>query len=43
VRRDAIEISGPLTPATRDLFRRLEPSVETFDPEISSGITSSVS
>ena len=31
--RDAIEISGPLTPATRDLFRRLEPSVQTFDPE----------
>ena len=31
--RGAIEISGPLTPATRDLFRRLEPSVHTFDPE----------
>ena len=31
--RDAIEISGPLTPAIRDLFRRLETSVQTFDTE----------
>ena len=31
--RGAIEISGPLTPAIRDLFRRLEPSVQTFDME----------
>ncbi len=31
--RDAIEISGPLTPAVRDLFVRLEPSLESFDPE----------
>jgi hypothetical protein len=31
--RDAIEISGPLTPAVRDLFVRLEPSIESFDPE----------
>jgi hypothetical protein len=31
--RDAIEISGPLTPAVRDLFLRLEPSIELFDPE----------
>ena len=31
--RDAIEIAGPLTPAARDLFMRLEPSIESFDPE----------
>lgn len=31
--RDAIEISGPLTPAVRDLFRLMEPSIESFDPE----------
>lgn len=31
--RDAIEITGPLTPAARDLFARLEPSIESFDPE----------
>jgi hypothetical protein len=31
--RDAIEISGPLTPAVRDLFVRLEPSIESFDPD----------
>jgi len=31
--RDAIEISGPLTAAVRDLFVRLEPSIESFDPE----------
>jgi hypothetical protein len=31
--RDALEISGPLTPAVRDLFVRLEPSIESFDPE----------
>jgi hypothetical protein len=31
--RDAIEITGPLTPAVRDLFVRLEPSIESFDPE----------
>jgi hypothetical protein len=31
--RDAIEIAGPLTPAVRDLFVRLEPSIESFDPE----------
>jgi hypothetical protein len=31
--RDAIEISGPLTPAVRDLFVRLEPSIESFDSE----------
>jgi hypothetical protein len=31
--RDAIEIAGPLTPAARDLFVRLEPSIESFDPE----------
>jgi hypothetical protein len=31
--RDAIEITGPLTPAARDLFVRLEPSIESFDPE----------
>jgi hypothetical protein len=31
--RDSIEIVGPLTPAARDLFVRLEPSIEAFDPE----------
>jgi hypothetical protein len=31
--RDAIEIIGPLTPAARDLFMRLEPSIESFDAE----------
>jgi hypothetical protein len=31
--RDAIEIAGPLTPAAKDLFMRLEPSIESFDPE----------
>jgi hypothetical protein len=31
--RDAVEIAGPLTPAVRDLFVRLEPSIESFDPE----------
>jgi hypothetical protein len=31
--QDAIEITGPLTPAVRDLFVRLEPSIESFDPE----------
>ncbi len=31
--RDAIEIAGPLTPAARDLFVRLEPSIESFNPE----------
>jgi hypothetical protein len=31
--RDAIEISGPLTPAVRDLFVRLEPSIESFDSD----------
>jgi quercetin dioxygenase-like cupin family protein len=31
--RGAVEITGPLTPAGRELFLRLEPSVESFDPE----------
>ena len=31
--RDAIEIVGPLTQAVRDLFLRLEPSIESFDPQ----------
>ena len=31
--RNAIEITGPLTPTARDLFVRLEPSIELFDPE----------
>jgi hypothetical protein len=31
--QDAIEITGPLTPAARELFIRLEPSIESFDPE----------
>ena len=31
--RNAIEITGPLTRAARDLFMRLEPSIESFDPE----------
>jgi hypothetical protein len=31
--RDAIEIAGPLSAAARDLFRRMEPSIASFDPE----------
>ena len=31
--RDAIEITGPLGPAARDLFVRLEPSVRSFGLE----------
>jgi hypothetical protein len=31
--RGAIEIAGPLSAAARDLFRRMEPSIESFDPE----------
>lgn len=31
--RDAIEIVGPWTPAAKDLFSRLEVSIESFDPE----------
>jgi hypothetical protein len=31
--RDSVEIVGPLTPAARDLFVRLEPSIEAFNPE----------
>ncbi len=31
--RDALEIVGPLTEAARDLFVRMEPSIESFDPE----------
>jgi hypothetical protein len=31
--RDALEIAGSLTPAARDLFVRMEPSIESFDPE----------
>ncbi|MGW4946519.1 hypothetical protein ACWEOZ_33600 [Actinoplanes sp. NPDC004185] len=31
--RDAIEIVGPMTPAARDLFLRLEVSLKSFDPE----------
>jgi hypothetical protein len=31
--RDAIEIVGPMTPAAKDLFLRLEASLESFDPE----------
>jgi hypothetical protein len=31
--RDAIEITGPLSPAARDLFLRMEPSIESFDPQ----------
>jgi hypothetical protein len=31
--RDAIEIAGPLTPAARDLFLLVEPSIESFDAE----------
>jgi len=30
---DAIEIAGPLTAVARDLFVRLEPSIESFDPD----------
>jgi hypothetical protein len=30
---DAIEIAGPLSAAARDLFLRMEPSIESFDPE----------
>jgi hypothetical protein len=31
--RDAIEITGPLSPAAKDLFLRFETSIESFDPE----------
>ena len=31
--RDAIEIVGPMTPAAKELFLRLEVSIESFDPE----------
>jgi hypothetical protein len=31
--RDAVEIVGPMTPAAKDLFSRLEVSLESFDPE----------
>jgi len=31
--RDAVELTGPLTSAARDLFLRLEPTIETFDIE----------
>jgi hypothetical protein len=31
--RDAIEIAGPLSAPARDLFLRMEPSIESFDPE----------
>jgi hypothetical protein len=31
--RDAIEIVGPMTAAAKDLFLRLEVSIESFDPE----------
>ena len=31
--RDAIEIVGPMTAAAKDLFLRLEVSLESFDPE----------
>jgi hypothetical protein len=31
--RDALEIAGPLSPAARDLFVRMEPSITSFDPE----------
>ncbi|UQU67831.1 hypothetical protein COUCH_16810 [Couchioplanes caeruleus] len=31
--RDAVEITGPLTPAVREMFLRMEPSLESFDPE----------
>lgn len=31
--RDAIEITGPLTSTARNLFLRLEPTIETFDTE----------
>jgi len=31
--RNAIEVTGSLTPAARDLFVRLEPSIESFDPQ----------
>ena len=30
--REAIEIAGPMTPAAKDLFRRIEVSIESFDP-----------
>jgi hypothetical protein len=30
---DAVEFAGPLTPAARNLFVRLEPSIESFAPE----------
>ncbi|MFI7600162.1 hypothetical protein [Actinoplanes sp. NPDC049681] len=31
--RDAIEIRGAMTPDARALFRRIEVSIESFDPE----------
>ena len=31
--RDAVEIAGPLSAPARELFRALEPSIESFDPE----------
>jgi hypothetical protein len=31
--RDAIEITGPMTPAARDLFLQSEVSIESFDPD----------
>lgn len=31
--RDAIEIAGPLSPAAKDLFLRMEPSIQSYDPE----------
>ncbi|MFI5496571.1 hypothetical protein [Actinoplanes sp. NPDC051859] len=30
---DAIEIAGPMSSAAKDLFLRLEVSIESFDPE----------
>lgn len=32
-RQDAVEFAGPLTPAVRELFVEMEPSLESFDPE----------
>lgn len=31
--RDAVELVGPVTPEAAELFLRLEPSIESFDPE----------
>ena len=31
--RDAIEIEGPMTSAAKDLFLRVEVSIDSFDPE----------